>query len=71
MDCLDCITKIRKGQHLSYEERVIIELRLKESWNVNKIAKELNRSYNTIKKEIRINQYSGSFLGVFWLIVIS
>lgn len=53
MDCLDCITKIRKGQHLSYEERVIIELRLKESWNVNKIAKELNRSYNAIKKEIK------------------
>ena len=53
MDCLDCITKIRKGQHLSYEERVIIELRLKESWNINKIAKELNRSYNAIKKEIK------------------
>ena len=53
MDCLDCITKIRKGQHLSYEERVIIELRLKKSWNVNKIAKELNRSYNSIKKEIK------------------
>ena len=53
MDCLDCITKIRKGQHLSYEERVIIELRLKESWNVNKIAKELKRSYNAIKKEIK------------------
>jgi IS30 family transposase len=52
MDCNHYTTETRKGQHLSYEERVTIELRLKDGWNINQIAKDLNRSYNAIKKEI-------------------
>ena len=52
MDCTHYTTETRKGQHLSIEERVAIELRLKDEWNINQIAKELNRSYNAIKKEI-------------------
>lgn len=52
MDYTNYTTETRKGQHLSFEERVIIELRLKDGCNPNQIAKELNRSYNAIKKEI-------------------
>lgn len=52
MDCTNYTTETRKGQHLSFEERVTIELRLKDKWNINQIAKELGRSYNGIKKEI-------------------
>lgn len=52
MDCTNYTTETRKGQHLCLEERVTIELRLKDGWNTNQIAKELKRSYNAIKKEI-------------------
>ena len=46
-------TEHRKGQHLTSEERHIIEVR----WNKDKrsiygIAKELGRPYNTVKNEI-------------------
>lgn len=52
MDCTYYNTETRKGQHLSFEERVTIELRLKDNWNINQIAKDLKRSYNAVKKEI-------------------
>lgn len=42
MDCTHYTTERRKGQHLSLEERVTIELRLKDSWNINQIAKDLS-----------------------------
>jgi len=50
MDCQNYIIEPKKGQHLNYDERLFIELRLKDGWNINKIAKALNRSYNGIKK---------------------
>ena len=53
MDCINYTTETRKVQHLSLEERVIIQTRLKDGWNTNKIANELGRSYNCIKTEIR------------------
>lgn len=53
MDCQDYIIEPKKGQHLNYDERLFIELRLKDGWNINKIAKALKRSYNGIKKEIK------------------
>lgn len=52
MDCIFYTTETRKGQHLSFEERVMIELRLKDGWNINQIAKKLKRSYNAIKNGI-------------------
>ncbi len=52
MDTQDYITEHRKGQHLSAEERHEIEVRLKDGWNNNQIAKHLGRPYNTIKNEI-------------------
>ena len=34
-------TKHEKGKHLSYDERVLIQIRLKDGWSANKIAKKL------------------------------
>ncbi len=45
MDYPNHITNHEKGKHLSYEDYVIIELRLKDGWKPNAIAKkELNCS---------------------------
>ena len=52
MDCTNYTTEIRKGQHLTFEGRVIIQTRLQDGCNINQIAKELNRSYNCIKTEV-------------------
>ena len=34
-------TKHEKGKHLSYDERVLIQIRLKDGWSAKKIAKEI------------------------------
>lgn len=53
----------RKGQHLTSEERHLIEVRLnKDKCTVYQIAKELGRAYNTIKNEIKrgtVSLYNG------------
>ncbi|WP_158589265.1 helix-turn-helix domain-containing protein [Atopobacter sp. AH10] len=43
----------RKGQHLSFEHRVLIQTRLKDGWSPNKIAKEIRCAPNTIRNEIK------------------
>ena len=52
MDCTNCTTERRKGQHLTFEERVIIQTRWNDGWNINQISKEIGCSYNCIKTEI-------------------
>lgn len=52
MDNPNHITEHRKGQHLTDEERHSIETHLRDGWSVYKIAKDLNRPYNTVKNEI-------------------
>lgn len=52
MDNPNCSTEHRKGQHLTAEERHNIEVHLKDGWSKYRIAKHLNRPYNTIKNEI-------------------
>lgn len=52
MDNPNCNTEHRKGQHLTSEERHEMEVRLKDGWSPYRIAKHLNRPYNTIKNEI-------------------
>ena len=42
-----------KGNHLSFEERVIIQLRLKDGYSLRAIARELNCSPSTISYEIK------------------
>ena len=48
MDNTYYTTEHRKGQHLFSEERHEIEVRLKDGWSIYKIAKHLQRPYNTI-----------------------
>ncbi len=52
MDNPNSNTEHRKGQQLTAEERHDIEVHLKDGWSKHKIAKHLNRPYNTIKNEI-------------------
>lgn len=62
MDSNNYTTKTRKGQHLSRKERYEIQIRLKDQWSIYRIAKELGRSYNTIKNEIKrgsVTLYNG------------
>lgn len=62
MDNPNYSTETRKGQHLSFEEREEIQIRLKDNWSKYKIAKSLGRAYNTIKTEIdrgTVEQYNG------------
>ena len=52
MDNPNCNTEHRKGQNLTQEERHDIEVHLKDGWSRYKIAKPLNRPFNTVKNEI-------------------
>ena len=53
MDNTNHTTEHRKGQHLLSEERHEIEVYLKLGYSIYRIAKELNRPFNTIKNEIK------------------
>jgi IS30 family transposase len=62
MDNTYFTTEHKKCQHLTAEERHEIEVRLKDSWTIYKIAKHLQRPYNTIKNEIQrgtVSLYNG------------
>lgn len=50
MDHNNSITNPRKNKHLNFEERMIIQIRLKDRFSAYKIAKELSRPINTILK---------------------
>jgi len=64
MDKTNYITGHRKGQHLTSEERHIIEVRYnKDKHTIYQIAKELERPYNTVKNEIErgmTSMYNGT-----------
>lgn len=53
MDNHNCTTEHRKNQHLTYENRVVIQMRLKDGRTIYQIAKELGCAYNTVKNEIK------------------
>lgn len=53
MDYPNNITEPRKNKHLNFEERMTIQLRLKDGHSPYRIAKELRRSQNTVINEIR------------------
>lgn len=63
MEQLHSTTSTRKkGKHLTLKERDIIELRLKDKWSPNKIAKEIGCAPNTVRNEIRrgtVDLYGG------------
>jgi len=53
----------RKGQHLTFEERVVIQTRLKDGWRPGRIAAEIGCSPNTVRNEIRrgtVTLYNGN-----------
>lgn len=55
-------TEHQKGKHLSYDERILIQVRLKDGWSANKIAKEIGCAPNTVRNEIRrgtVTLYNG------------
>ena len=52
MDYPNNTTNPRKHKHLNFEERMTIQLRLKDGYSPYKIAKELNRASNTIRNAI-------------------
>ena len=45
-------TTSRKGKHLNYNERIVIEKLLKAGLSKTQIARELERSYSTIRREV-------------------
>ena len=44
MDQVHSTTELRKGKHLSFEERVVIQTRLKDGWNVHQRADRLHEN---------------------------
>lgn len=53
----------KKGQHLTYENRMTIQIRLKDGNSPASIAKELGCAYNTVKNEIErgsVELYNGA-----------
>ncbi|WP_455078765.1 helix-turn-helix domain-containing protein [Peptostreptococcus stomatis] len=57
-------TKHEKCKHLFYDERVFIQIRLKDGWSANKIAKEIGCAPNTVRNEIHrgtVSLYTGCF----------
>ena len=43
----------RKGQHLSFAHRILIQTRLKDGWTANRIAREIGCAPNTVRNEIK------------------
>lgn len=53
----------KKGQHLTFEERVLIQTRLKDGWKVWRIAEEIGCAPNTVRNEIKrgtVTLYTGN-----------
>lgn len=58
-------TEHRKGQHLTFENRVLIQTRLKDGWSPNRIAKEIGCAPNTVRNEFKrgtVALYKGNLL---------
>lgn len=53
MDNTNCTTERQKNKHLNYDERMLIQIRLKDGHSPYKIAKELGCASNTVRNEMR------------------
>ena len=63
MDYSNHITNHEKDKHLTYEDYVVTELRLKDGWKPNAIAKkELNCSANNLYTSVVLGSCSTSLL---------
>lgn len=55
-------TTRKKGSHLTYDERIIIQIRIKDGWSPVRIAKEIGCAPNTVRNEIKrgtVSLYNG------------
>lgn len=43
----------KKGRHLSFKERIIIQLRIKDNYSIRAIAREIGCSPTTVSNEIK------------------
>ena len=63
MDCPhSTITGHKKGKHLTFEERIVIQIRLKDGCSIRAIAREIGCSPSTVSNEIErgtISLYNG------------
>lgn len=53
----------KKGQHLTFEERVLIQTRLQDGWKAGRIAAEIGCAPNTVRNEIKrgaVTLYTGN-----------
>ena len=63
MDYSNHITNHEKDKHLTYEDYVVTELRLKDGWKPNSIAKkELDCSANNLYTSVVLGSCSTSLL---------
>lgn len=65
MDHLHSTTTEHRKEQLSFEHRVLIQTRLKDSWSPNRIAKEIGCAPNTVRNEIKrgtVALYGGNIL---------
>ena len=46
-------TEHKKENHISFEDRVLIQTRLKDHWSPNRIAKEIGCAPNTVRNEAK------------------
>lgn len=46
------ITGHKKGKHLTFEERIVIQIRLKDGCSIRAIAREIGCSPSTVSNEI-------------------
>ena len=53
MDYSNNNTKHKKGKHLKYKDYVVIQVRLRDGWKANRIAKEPGCAANTVRNIIR------------------
>ena len=53
MNQVHSTTEHKKGKYLSFEERFVIQTRLKDGWTPNRIAGELGYAPNTVRNEIK------------------
>ena len=54
MDQIHSTTKQHvKGKHLTYDERMIIQIRRKDGWSPNRIAAEISCASNTVRNELK------------------
>lgn len=64
MDQVHSTTEHRKGKHLSFEERVVIQTRPKDGWTLNRIAGELGCAPNTVPPFVtKSNAVPSLFIG--------